>query len=75
MNTDNKYFDHIESYLDGSMSDSERVIFEMNLEKDPELAGELAFRKKLGSNWTYALAYEKTKEEVASAIQIGRAHV
>jgi hypothetical protein len=74
MNTDNKYFDHIESYLDGSMSDSERVIFEMNLKKDPELARELASRKKIGSDWTDALAYEKTKEEVASAIRRSKAH-
>ena len=73
MSAEYKYFNQIESYLDGSMPDSERVIFEMELERDPELSRELAFRKKLVSGWTEALAYKKTKTEVVSAIRRSKA--
>jgi len=60
--------DRIESYMDGSLTASERERFEEDLKADKILAGEFEYRKRIAFTWQKAKIYAGTKKEVSDAI-------
>ncbi|RLD59196.1 MAG: hypothetical protein DRJ05_06775 [Bacteroidetes bacterium] len=58
------YFEMIEDYLDGRMTESDKLLFEKRLTEDNVLAKEFEIRKKLVSLLKGATEYQHTKDHV-----------
>ncbi len=61
---DINYFEMIEDYLDGRMTESDKVLFEKRLKEDKVLAREFEIRNKLASLIKGATEYQHTKDHV-----------
>jgi hypothetical protein len=70
MNTNQSDFEEkMEAYLDGALSDEDKLAFETILKEDEELLSRLAFRKNLAIQWNRANEYSQVRSAVGEVIR------
>jgi hypothetical protein len=72
MKTNENDIELVERYIDGELKGNDLEIFENRLKEEPELARKYEARRKMAALWRKADEYEKTRNEIAATIHIGR---
>ncbi|MFH1025877.1 MAG: hypothetical protein V1764_04285 [Nitrospirota bacterium] len=70
MKSDENDIDLIERFLDGTLNESELTDFYQRVEKDPDFARLVEFRKKLPDLWIKADHYQEIRADVRRSIKM-----